>query len=101
MSGVIYDLSGNKIHQTNSPWSQDNTPDEIISILGQNKLDELIEISQKLAEDIDYCRVDFFLTGDKWVFGEFTNYHNSCQPQSDEWEVLAGDLWLKRPLEVK
>lgn len=50
----------------------------------QNKLDELIEISQKLAEDIDYCRVDFFLTDDKWVFGEFTNYHNSCQPQSDK-----------------
>lgn len=83
-SQAIYDLSGNKIHQTNSPWSQDNTPDEIISILGQNKLDELIEISQKLAEDIDYCRVDFFLTDDKWVFGEFTNYHNSCQPQSDK-----------------
>lgn len=98
-SQAIYDLKGNKIHQTNPPWPQANMPDEIISILGQKKLDELIEISQKLAEDIDYSRVDFFLSDDKWVFGEFTNYHNSCQPQSDEWEVLAGNLWLKRPLE--
>jgi hypothetical protein len=98
-SQAIYDLKGNKIPQTNPPWPQANMPDEIISILGQKKLDELIEISQKLAEDIDYSRVDFFLSDDKWVFGEFTNYHNSCQPQSDEWEVLAGNLWLKRPLE--
>jgi hypothetical protein len=98
-SQAIYDLKGNKIHQTNPPWPQANMPDEIISILGQKKLEELIEISQKLAEDIDYSRVDFFLSDDKWVFGEFTNYHNSCQPQSDEWEVLAGNLWLKRPLE--
>jgi hypothetical protein len=98
-SQAIYDLKGNKIHQTNPPWPQANMPDEIISILGQKKLKELIEISQKLAEDIDYSRVDFFLSDDKWVFGEFTNYHNSCQPQSDEWEVLAGNLWLKRPLE--
>lgn len=98
-SQAIYDLKGNKIPQTNPPWPQANMPDEIISILGQKKLEELIEISQKLAEDIDYSRVDFFLSDDKWVFGEFTNYHNSCQPQSDEWEVLAGNLWLKRPLE--
>jgi hypothetical protein len=98
-SQAIYDLKGNKIHQTNPPWPQANMPDEIISILGQKKLEELIEISQKLAEDIDYSRVDFFLSDDKWVFGEFTNYHKSCQPQSDEWEVLAGNLWLKRPLE--
>jgi len=100
-SQAIYDLTGNKIFQTNPPWSQANTPDEIISILGQKKLDELIKISQKLAEDIDYSRVDFFLSGEKWVFGEFTNYHNSCQPQSDEWEVLAGNLWLNRQQDEK
>ena len=100
-SQAIYDLTGYRIHQTNPPWPQANMPDEIISILGQNKLDELIKISQKLAEDIDYSRVDFFLSEGKWVFGEFTNYHNSCQPQSDEWEVLAGNLWLKRQLEKK
>ena len=22
---------------------------------------------------------------DQWIFGEYTNYHNYCQPQSDEW----------------
>ncbi|MFQ3317844.1 MAG: hypothetical protein ACI8T6_001285, partial [Candidatus Poseidoniaceae archaeon] len=32
-----------------------------------------------------------------WVFGEYTNYHNSCHPQSDEWEALGGKLWLTKP----
>ena len=48
---------------------------------------------ERLAEDIDYTRVDLFLADGKWYFGEFTNYHNSCAPQSIEWEKLAGGLW--------
>jgi hypothetical protein len=95
-SQAIYDLNGLKIHQSNSPWSQAGTPDEILSMLGKEKIDELISISNRLAEDIDYSRVDFFLCEGEWVFGEFTNYHNSCQPQSDEWEALAGGLWLEK-----
>ena len=95
-SQAIYDLDGQKIPQSNSPWSQVGMPDEIVSILGKEKIDQLVSISKKLAEDIDYTRVDFFLCDGEWVFGEFTNYHNSCQPQSDEWEILAGKLWLEK-----
>jgi hypothetical protein len=96
-SQSIYTLDGQRIHQENAFWSEQNTPDEIVSILGQDIIDELIHIVERLAEDIDYTRVDMFFSEGKWYFGEFTNYHNSCHPQSIEWEELAGGLWLKDP----
>ena len=96
-SQSIYTLDGQRIHQENAFWSEQNTPDEIVSILGQDIIDELIHIVERLAEDIDYTRVDMFFSEGKWYFGEFTNYHNSCHPQSTEWEELAGGLWLKDP----
>ena len=93
-SQSIYTLEGQRIHQTNCRWSEEHTPDEIVSILGKDGIDELVRIAERLAEDIDYTRVDMFLADGKWYFGEFTNYHNSCHPQSIEWEELAGGLWL-------
>ncbi len=96
-SQSIYTLDGQRIHQENAFWSEQNTPDEIVSILGQDTIDELIHIVERLAEDIDYTRVDMFFSEGKWYFGEFTNYHNSCHPQSTEWEELAGGLWLTDP----
>lgn len=96
-SQSIYTLDGQRIHQENAFWSEQNTPEEIVSILGQDTIDELIHIVERLAEDIDYTRVDMFFSEGKWYFGEFTNYHNSCHPQSTEWEELAGGLWLTDP----
>lgn len=96
-SQSIYTLDGQRIHQENAFWSEQNTPDEIVSILGKDTIDELIHIVERLAEDIDYTRVDMFFSEGKWYFGEFTNYHNSCHPQSTEWEKLAGGLWLTDP----
>ena len=96
-SQSIYTLDGQRIHQENAFWSEQSTPDEIVSILGQDTIDELIHIVERLAEDIDYTRVDMFFSEGKWYFGEFTNYHNSCHPQSTEWEELAGGLWLTDP----
>ena len=97
-SQSIYTAAGQRIHQTNPRWSEENTPEEIVSIIGGKGLRELISIAERLAEDIDYSRVDLFLADGKWYFGEFTNYHNSCHPQSVEWEELAGGLWLNKPL---
>lgn len=94
-SQAIYDIEGNRIEQTNAPWSQDSMPNEIHSLLGEKQLNELIDISEKLAEDIDYTRVDLYICDGEWAFGEFTNYHNSCSPQSEEWENLGGSLWLE------
>lgn len=96
-SQSIYTLDGQRIHQENAFWSEQNTPDEIVSTLGKDTIDELIHIVERLAEDIDYTRVDMFFSEGKWYFGEFTNYHNSCHPQSTEWEELAGGLWLTDP----
>ena len=93
-SQAIYDLEGKQITQTNSPWSQVSMPEEIHTSLGEEKLSQLIQISEKLAEDIDYTRVDLYLCDGHWYFGEYTNYHNSCNVQSDEWELLGGSLWL-------
>ena len=93
-SQSIYTLDGQRIHQSNPNFSQEHTPDEIVSILGKEGIDELVHIAERLAEDIDYTRVDMFRAEGKWYFGEFTNYHNSCHPQSIEWEELAGGYWL-------
>ena len=93
----IYTVEGKKIPQSNPRWSEEGTPDEIVSVLGQEGLKSLVETAEKLAEDIDYTRVDLFRVNNEWVFGEFTNYHNSCHPQSDEWEKLGGELWLANP----
>ena len=92
-SQSIYSLDGQRIQQTNGRWSEELTPDEIVSILGKDGIDELVHIAERLAEDIDYSRVDLFLADGKWYFGEYTNYHNSCHPQSIEWEKLGGALW--------
>ena len=93
---AIYDLEGQQIMQTNPPWEQGNLPPNLDSLLKPELRRSLVSIAERLAEDIDYTRVDMFLAEGEWVFGEFTNYHNSCQPQSDEWEKLGGALWLKR-----
>ena len=57
-----------------------------------DRINKLVHIAERLW-GIDYTRVDLFLADGKWYFGEFTNYHNSCHPQSIEWEKLAGGLW--------
>ncbi len=92
-SQSIYNLEGQRIHQTSPRWSEEFTPSEIVSILGHEGISSLVSVAEKLAEDIDYTRVDLYRVNEKWVFGEFTNYHNSCHPQSIEWEELGGSLW--------
>ena len=93
-SQSIYTLDGQRIHQSNPNFSQEHTPDEIVSLLGKDGIDELVHIAERLAEDIDYTRVDLYYADGKWYFGEFTNYQSSCHPQSNEWEELGGRLWL-------
>jgi hypothetical protein len=89
----IYTLHGQKIIQTNGRWSEQGTPDNITPILGEEGIKSLIEVAENLASEIDYSRVDLFRVKGEWVFGEYTNYHNSAHPQSDEWEALGGKLW--------
>ena len=60
-SQSIYTLEGQRIHQTNTRFGEADTPDEIVSVLGHDRLNELVRIAERLAEDIDYTRVDMFL----------------------------------------
>ncbi len=94
---AIYDLEGQRIHQTAPRWNPGDLPMNLDEVLTPNLRKSLIATTERLAEDIDYSRVDMFLVGDEWVFGEFTNYHNSCHPQSIEWEELGGKLWAAGP----
>jgi hypothetical protein len=90
---AIYDLNGQRIEQTNSLWNPGDLPEHLDAVLDSTLRTSLVSTAERLAEDIDYTRVDMFLVGSTWYFGEFTNYHNSCHPQSIEWEELGGRLW--------
>jgi len=91
---AIYTPEGERIEQNDPLWNQGAMPQALTSVLERSLIESLISISESLAQGIDYTRVDMFLVEDEWVFGEFTNYHNSCHPQSLEWEELGGALWL-------
>jgi hypothetical protein len=93
----IYAIEGQKITQSNPQCSEKGTPDEIISVLGEERVHSLVETAEKLTEDIDYSRVDLFRVNGEWAIDEYINYHNSCHPQCDEWEALAVKLWLIKP----
>lgn len=41
------------------------------------KLDEMIELSRKLSEDMPHVRVDFYNIGSRIIFGELTFFHQS------------------------
>jgi hypothetical protein len=92
---AIYDLDGKRIEQTNPLWNQGLLPATLDGLLSSEQLASLVATTERLAEDIDYTRVDMFLVNGDWVFGEFTNYHNSGIPQSLEWEELGGRLWSR------
>ena len=95
---AIYDVEGKQIPQTNPRYEQGDLPETLDGLLTSTERTSLIEAAARLAEDVDYTRVDFFLVNGRWYFGEFTNYHNSCYPQSIEWEELGGRLWLEHSL---
>lgn len=59
-----------------------------------DKLDELIRISEKLAEGFPHVRVDFYITNeDKLKFGEmtFTSYSGACIWNPPEYNKILGD----------
>ncbi|MCZ4057981.1 ATP-grasp fold amidoligase family protein [Pantoea sp. LMR881] len=59
------------------------------------KFAKLIALAEKLAEDIDYCRVDMYATDDEIYFSEITlapcNGRIKIKPLS--WDFRLGELW--------
>lgn len=95
-SQAIYDRDGKKIEQTNPHKPDLGEPENLSKILDPEILNEMIVVAENLSKEIDYTRVDLFLCGREIFFGEFTNYHQSAQPQTVEWDTLAGNLWAQQ-----
>ncbi|WP_277295418.1 ATP-grasp fold amidoligase family protein [Serratia marcescens] len=59
--------------------------------------DEMIEVAQAVAADLDYCRVDFYLTQDRLYIGELTLTPGAgnevYQPRATN--LLLGELMAK------
>ncbi|HHT2664596.1 TPA: ATP-grasp fold amidoligase family protein [Citrobacter freundii] len=60
-----------------------------------DNIKELLEVANKLTNKIDYCRVDFYLTGNEIFFSEFTfspsNGREIFTPQ--DWDYIFGNYW--------
>jgi len=42
-----------------------------------SRLREMIDVAERLADGLDFIRVDLYQVGDRVIFGELTNYPNS------------------------
>ncbi len=73
-------------------------------MIGSKKLDpipaisnfhEMKRISELIAEDFDYCRVDFYSVGEKIYFGELTHYTGAGRESFDDLDtdLALGELW--------
>lgn len=56
---------------------------------------EMIQLSEKLAVDFVYCRVDFYSVNDKIYFGEITHYTGAGIERFDDLDTdrAFGELW--------
>lgn len=57
-------------------------------------LQKMIELAEKLSEDIPQIRIDFYETNGKIYFGEITFYHFSgfTKFEPEEWDKKLGDM---------
>ncbi|MDH1321597.1 glycosyltransferase [Enterobacter bugandensis] len=53
------------------------------------------ELSEKLSESFEYCRVDWLVSGDKLYFSEitFTPYAGCMKFTPDKYDYVFGELW--------
>lgn len=86
--GTLIDTLGDQ-----TKWFNDESVGNLRDHLGSKMVDRLIEVSEQLSKDTMYVRVDLFMINSEVVFGEFTNYPRSGQPQAPQWESLGGKLW--------
>ncbi len=89
----IYRTDGSRIEQSNPKFPGIDELKHLHERFSPEYVEQMVEVAEKLCEDIDYTRLDLFDIKGELYFGEFTNYHNAAHPQSDEWEELGGKLW--------
>ena len=66
------------------------------------ELGEILELSKKLAKDIPFVRVDFYIINHKVYFSEMTFFPASgfAPFEPDEWDATFGS-WLKLPEKIR
>lgn len=64
--------------------------------------EEMVILSEKLAKDIPFVRVDFYEVGGKTYFGEITLYPGSGWEEftPEEWDIKLGS-WIHLPTEAR
>ena len=73
----------------------DSKFDHFNSHLRPEKFEKMKELAQKISEEFDYIRADFYLVGDKVCFGELTQTHGGGFEDFKPliWDKKWGDLW--------
>lgn len=63
-----------------------------------NNYEKMIEISEKLAKDFDFVRVDLYEVNNKIYFGELTFCPGSGMEEftPEEWDYKIGNLWQQQ-----
>ncbi len=87
-SGELIDTFGDQ-----TKWLNDENVSNIREHFGDQLIDECISYAEDLSKEMDYTRIDLFMTENGIRFGEFTNYPRSGQPQAPKWEEIGGRLW--------
>lgn len=87
-------ITGEQIAQTkNRKWPPIDEITNLKEYLGEEMFNGIVEVAEKLSQEVPYVRVDLFMVDSKIYFGEFTLYPRSGEKQSKEWEELGGKLW--------
>lgn len=62
------------------------------------KLDEMMFIAQRLADGLDFVRVDLYDINGRIYFGEMTNYPDNgfSRIEPDEYDFIFGSYWPRR-----
>ncbi len=94
----FYDTNWNKTTITQGAYgdfSKENVSRPLL-------LDEMISLSEKLANDIPHCRIDWYIVNNKLYFGEITFFDGSgfCPFDKYEDDLLLGS-WITLPSKTK
>lgn len=86
---LIYDMEWNRRDE----WLRDSyRPDHFIDIPRPQCLVQLIETCRNLANDFPFVRMDFYVKGGKFFFGEYTFTPAFCGPSAFKYESCSNVL---------
>lgn len=88
----FYDINWNYIKELSIQYPTDQNT----IIKKPENLEKMIELAQKLSQDIPHLRTDFYSINGKIYFGELTFYHGSGFEKiiPEEWNRKLGDMLI-------